>query len=101
MAQAADFLFRDVWLTLDNGRYEKTEEVQGLFKSFVDPRPHTECSVKYIETLRTVSHPVFVSDGNFKTFGSFVGTNGKGSAFVTFENKQGHFSFEASQVISM
>lgn len=88
-------------MTLENGRYERTEDVQELFKSFVDPRPAYKRNVRYIDTLRTVAHSVFVGDGNFKTFGSFVGTNGKGSAFVTFDNKQGHFVFHAKAVISM
>lgn len=88
-------------MKLDNGHYEGTEEVKKLFKLYVENREGVAAKQTYIETLRTVAHPVFVTDGRYKTFGSFVGTNGKGHALVLMENVRERVVLEAHNVISM
>lgn len=88
-------------MKLDNGHYERMEEVKKLFKMYVENRDAVAPKETYIETLRTIAHPVFVSDGRYKTFGSFVGTNGKGHALVLVENVRERVVLEAHNVISM
>lgn len=57
--------------------------------------------VKYMDTLSTNRHFVFVTDNGRKQFGCFTGSNGKGSALVTFDSNNIICPFRPEGVISM
>ena len=91
---------RDVWLTLENGQYECVAEVRKLYEEYVGKDYEAEAEVPYIDTLSREGHKVFVSEGLYKMFGNFVGSNSKERAIVTFDNKAGCHVFDADRVIS-
>ena len=105
---------RDVWLTLENRSFDGVEDVKKLYSIYIergvnplykknrtDKMDNAWTTVRYIDTLSTVDHIVFVVHPHYKTFGQFVGTNGHEIALVLLANKPKAQSFKAHEVISM
>ena len=105
--------YRDVWLTLENRHFDGVEDVKKSFSVYIERGVNTlhknrpdkldkaRTTVRYIDTLSTVDHIVFVAHPHYKTFGQFVGTNGHEIALVFLLNKPRAQSFKAHEVISM
>lgn len=113
----------DIWLRLDTTKFEGVETAKQLLKSYVDrvappvlnlnrgvkideeeeekKKKKKKDEVHYMDTLSTNRHFVFVTDNGRKQFGCFAGSNGKGSALVTFDGVNVICLFRPEGVISM
>lgn len=92
------------WLRLDRVAVPNIEDVRKRFRLFVAQArrewKNTE-GVSYMDDLSTDNHVVFISHSLYKTFGHFIGSNGKGDALLRVQHSTSVISVPPNLVISM
>lgn len=110
--------YSDTWLKADGASFDAVDEAKKLLGTFVKRgfNPIWKMVLedkllpggviskpRYIDTLSTSNHVVFVCDYRYKRFGLLIGANGNGNALVVWERDPSSAVtvLDAAQVISM